>query len=121
MHLNLQPQQSHDVHAGAFQASERYEAATRLRPASHAALYNWGVALSDMARVVRGSDRAAAAGYLMAAADKYSLSLHLNAANPQVSHQKCSAAAGSILGMTLHVPAWPSDRLQGAQVKGLVL
>ena len=49
-----------------------------------------------MARVVRGSDRAAAAGYLLAAADKYSLALHLNAANPQV----CRRPAPGILSFT---------------------
>ena len=35
------------------QACERYEAACALRSSSHAALYNHGVALSDLARHVR--------------------------------------------------------------------
>ena len=36
-----------------LQACERYEAACTLRSSSHAALYNHGVALSDLARHVR--------------------------------------------------------------------
>ena len=35
------------------QACEKYESALRLRPGSHAALYNWGVALTDLACVVK--------------------------------------------------------------------
>lgn len=38
---------------GLVQACERYEAACTLRSSSHAALYNHGVALSDLARHVR--------------------------------------------------------------------
>ena len=51
-----------------------------------------------MARVVRGSDRVAAAGYLLAAADKYSLALHLHAANPQVSWSLGSSYQEAVLG-----------------------
>ena len=76
------------------QACERYEAAWRLREGSHAALYNWGVALSDMSRAVKQSDRAAAHGYLLAAAGKYATSLRWNPNNPQVGRVACQAAAG---------------------------
>ncbi|KAK9806699.1 hypothetical protein WJX73_010014 [Symbiochloris irregularis] len=65
------------------QAGKCYEAAVQLRPTSHAALYNWGVALSDMARVQRSSDPAAAIDHLISAADKYSASLQWHAHHPQ--------------------------------------
>lgn len=57
-----------------------------LRPASHAALYNWGVALSDMAHHVDGADRGACYQHLLASAEKYGLSLKWNPRNPQASH-----------------------------------
>ena len=65
------------------QACERYEAAWRLREASASALYNWGVALSDMSRVVKPSDRASAHDHLLSAAEKYATSLRWNPNNPQ--------------------------------------
>lgn len=66
------------------QACERYEAAWRLRQSSHSALYNWGVALSDMSRAVKANDRAASDDLLVSAADKYATSLRWNPNNPQV-------------------------------------
>jgi hypothetical protein len=39
-----------------LQACSKYEAALQLRPVSHSALYNWGVALSDLARLTRPTD-----------------------------------------------------------------
>ena len=69
-----------------LQACERYEAACRLRGGSHAALYNWGVALSDLARHARGSgDADAAQQFLLASAQKYGQSLKWNPNNPQAS------------------------------------
>ena len=68
-----------------MQAADRYETACKLRPQSHAALYNWGVALSDMARVIKSADRDQAHQYLRLSAEKYSLSLHWNPQNPQAS------------------------------------
>lgn len=68
-----------------IQACERYEAACALRGGSHAALYNWGVALSDLARHVRASDADAAQQYLLASAQKYGESLEWNPNNPQAS------------------------------------
>ena len=44
---------------------------------------SWGVALSDMARVLRSVDKAGAAAYLMAAAEKYAASLRWQPSNPQ--------------------------------------
>ena len=66
------------------QACERYEAAWRLRQSSHSALYNWGVALSDMSRAVKAADRGHAHDLLLSAADKYAMSLRWNPNNPQV-------------------------------------
>eukprot|EP00884_Botryococcus_braunii_P019778 jgi/Botrbrau1/6484/Bobra.0034s0057.1 len=62
------------------EACTRYEAAWRLRKDSHAALYNWGVALSDLARVGEGPART---DFLLAAAEKYAESLKWNPNNPQ--------------------------------------
>ena len=67
-----------------LQACGRYEAAWRLQHASHAALYNWGVALSDMARLVKRTDEHEAYQCLLKAAEKYATSLHWNPNNPQV-------------------------------------
>ena len=68
------------------QACSKYESAWRLRESAHAALYNWGVALSDMAHCVKVSDRAAAGEFLSQAAEKYAGSLQWNPSNPQVIH-----------------------------------
>ena len=43
------------------QACGAYEAAVRARPASHASLYNWGVALSDLSRVLKAAASATTA------------------------------------------------------------
>jgi hypothetical protein len=55
-----------------------------LRNRSHAALYNWGVALSDTARVVKAADKEQAHQLLRQSAEKYSMSLRWNPHNPQV-------------------------------------
>ena len=55
-----------------------------MKPSSHSALYNWGVALSDMSRVLKSTDRIAANQLLSEAADKYATSLQHHANNPQV-------------------------------------
>lgn len=68
-----------------LQAADRYEAAWKLRTNSHAALYNWGVALSDMARVIKSTDKEQAHELLRQSAEKYSMSLQWNPHNPQVS------------------------------------
>ena len=67
-----------------MQACERYSAAWKMKPSSHSALYNWGVALSDMSRVLKSTDRTAANALLSEAADKYATSLQHQANNPQV-------------------------------------
>ena len=56
-----------------------------MRATSHAALYNWGVALSDMARVVKSADKEGARQCLEEAAEKYAMSLAWNPNNPQAS------------------------------------
>ena len=61
-----------------MQAASRYEAAWKLQHKSHAALYNWGVALSDLARVVKSSQRKDAHQFLEQAGEKYRLSLKLH-------------------------------------------
>jgi hypothetical protein len=65
------------------QACGRYEAALQLRPSSHAALYNWGVALSDLARCVKQREPAAATAALHLASQKYAAALQLHPRNPQ--------------------------------------
>ena len=66
-----------------MKASGKYQAAWKLQPSSHAALYNWGVALSDLARVVKAAHKDSAHGYLQQAGDKYQMSLKLHPHNPQ--------------------------------------
>lgn len=69
------------------QACERYEAACSLREGSHAAQYNWGVALSDLARHHRArGDLAEAEAHLIQSAQMYAASLKWNPNNPQVAH-----------------------------------
>lgn len=67
----------------ALQACSRYESSLALKSNSHAALYNWGVALSDLARAVKQSDPAEAVGALHLASQKYAQSLQLHPRNPQ--------------------------------------
>lgn len=66
-----------------MQACASYEIACSLRPSSHAALYNWGVALSDMAHHVDSEHPEVAYDHLLASAEKYGLSLKWNPDNPQ--------------------------------------
>lgn len=65
------------------QACRCYEAALALKPSSHAALYNWGVALSDLARSIKAADPKAATSALHLASQKYAQSLQLHPRNPQ--------------------------------------
>ena len=81
------------------QACDSYEAAHALQPASHAALYNWGVALSDMARHLRAVNPGASYDFLLAATDKYGQSLKWNPNNPQV--RRTQSAMGFISSRTL--------------------
>ena len=71
-----------------LQACDKYNQAWQLQNSSHAALYNWGVALSDMAHLEKRTEENAAYHCLLAAAEKYALSLYYSANNPQV----CSIA-----------------------------
>lgn len=54
-----------------------------MKPTAHAALYNWGVALSDLARAVKAASAAEAASCLHLASQKYAASLKANPSNPQ--------------------------------------
>ncbi len=65
------------------QACDKYEATLALRAASHQALYNWGVALSDVARCLKPSSPALAQACLNLASQKYAASLKHNPSNPQ--------------------------------------
>ena len=68
-----------------LQACDKYHEAWQLYNSSHAALYNWGVALSDMAHLEKQTEEDTAYHCLLAAAEKYALSLFYSANNPQVS------------------------------------
>ncbi|KAG2453019.1 hypothetical protein HYH02_002354 [Chlamydomonas schloesseri] len=65
------------------QACELYACAAAVRPSSHSALYNWGVALSDMARLLKESDPDQALSCLQQATHKYAGALDLQPGNPQ--------------------------------------
>ncbi|GLC41926.1 hypothetical protein PLESTF_000101200 [Pleodorina starrii] len=65
------------------QASELYGSAAALRPSSHNVLYNWGVALSDTARLLQESQPAESLSCLQQASHKYASSLDLQPGNPQ--------------------------------------
>ncbi|PNW78669.1 hypothetical protein CHLRE_09g387550v5 [Chlamydomonas reinhardtii] len=65
------------------QACELYACAAAARPSSHSALYNWGVALSDMARLLKESDPDQALSCLQQATHKYAGALDLQPGNPQ--------------------------------------
>ncbi len=77
------PAASADQVAFLRQACARYEAALAIKPASHQALYNWGVALSDLARALKPSAPGEAAACLHLASQKYAASLQIAPANPQ--------------------------------------
>ncbi len=64
-------------------ACDVYAAAAAIEPSQSAVLYNWGVALSDMARAERAQRPGEAAAHLAAAAQKYSESLEANPGNHQ--------------------------------------
>lgn len=81
------------------QACEKYESALSHQPSSHAALYNWGVALTDLARCVRDRpDQARAC--LNLASHKYAEAL---------SHQPGSVQALNNWGLVLQV-GWGGGR-----------
>jgi Tfp pilus assembly protein PilF len=66
-----------------LQACKQYEAAVSLKPNSHTALYNWGVALSDLARALRPLNPHEATACLHVASQKYAASLQFSPKNPQ--------------------------------------
>lgn len=65
------------------QACQCYESALAIKPTAHAALYNWGVALSDLARCIKASQPKEATAALYTASQKYAQSLQLHPRNPQ--------------------------------------
>ena len=65
------------------QACDQYRASGSLRPSSHAALYNWGVALSDLARGLKEVEPARAQQCLRLASHKYAEALRWQPGNPQ--------------------------------------
>ncbi|GFH11240.1 uncharacterized protein HaLaN_06710 [Haematococcus lacustris] len=65
------------------EACSKYEKALSLQPTSHTSTYNLGVARSDLARLTRATDPAAARHYLESAATCYADALRLHPDNPQ--------------------------------------
>ena len=88
------------------QACEVYGTAAGLQPSSYSALYNWGVALSDIARIVRPQQAEEAYECLAAAAEKYARALEANPANPQASRGVGLEweSQSLLVSVNLHVP-----------------
>ncbi|KAJ9531741.1 hypothetical protein QJQ45_021888 [Haematococcus lacustris] len=76
-------QGSHEQGTLLKEACRKYEKALRLQPTSHTSTYNLGVAQSDLARLTRATDPAAARQYLESAATCYADALRLHPDNPQ--------------------------------------
>ena len=66
-----------------LEASESYGAALQICRGAHAVLYNWGVALTDLARLAKMSGSPEHRNYLSAAGEKYAAALRWNPRNPQ--------------------------------------
>eukprot|EP00210_Caulerpa_lentillifera_P000187 g182.t1 len=64
-------------------ACEKYHEALKLRPAFHAAYYNWGVALSELSSIWKITDERKVLHYLHLASQKYSESIKLCPDNPR--------------------------------------
>ena len=97
-----------------MQACDRYKAAWNLKQSSSSALYNWGVALSDMSRVLKTTDRATANGLLTEAAEKYATSLQWSANNPQVSHTcRHAKLSCAVPGTGFRILFWKAMRSVG--------
>lgn len=64
-------------------ACEKYQEALELRPAFHAAYYNWGVALSELSSIWKVADEKKVLFYLHLASQKYSQSIELCPDNPR--------------------------------------
>lgn len=65
------------------QACQLYQSALNIQPNAHAALYNWGVALSDLARALKPHSAVEARACLQLASQKYAESLALCPNNPR--------------------------------------
>lgn len=65
------------------QACERYDEAVQVHPGAASALYNWGVALSDLAHAAHTSNPQAAKACLEAAAARYAAALAAQPGNTQ--------------------------------------
>lgn len=76
------------------QACQKYDAACSLQSGSHACAYNWGVALSDLAKHHRASEELLEAeAKLIESAQMYAASLKWNPNHPQV----CSMPSSTVL------------------------
>lgn len=85
-----------------------------LKPSSHAALYNWGVALSDLARAIKGADPREATAALHLASQKYAQSLQLHPRNPQALNNWGLVLQVSTQTMeSMHMHTQDSWRCQG--------
>mmetsp|Transcript_15153 Transcript_15153/g.32883 ORF Transcript_15153/g.32883 Transcript_15153/m.32883 type:complete len:433 (-) Transcript_15153:285-1583(-) len=100
------------------QACDLYEASLQVRPSSHAALYNWGVALTDLARVVRmgstGPSQPSEADSGMTAVSSSAVP-HVQL---QMSPQACLALASQKYAQALK---WQPNNPQALNNWGLVL
>lgn len=79
----MRPRQPTAMHTSTLQACAKYEAAAALNPTSHTALYNWGVALSDLARILKESSPDEAVSCLQQASQRYAEALDCQPGNPQ--------------------------------------
>ncbi|KXZ54112.1 hypothetical protein GPECTOR_5g214 [Gonium pectorale] len=83
------------------QACELYGSAAAARPSSAPVLYNWGVALADMGRLLKDSQPEEAMSCLQQASQRYAASLDLQPGSPQALNnwglvlQEMSLLAGS--------------------------
>ena len=66
-----------------FKACEQYDEALELRPKFHAALYNWGVALSELSSLWKSEDSQRALYFLHLASQKYAESIKECSNNPR--------------------------------------
>jgi tetratricopeptide (TPR) repeat protein len=66
-----------------LEASESYGAALAICRSAHAVLYNWGVALTDLARLAKMSGSPEHRNFLNAAGEKYAAALRWNPRNPE--------------------------------------
>jgi len=101
-----------------LEACECYGAALTICRSAHAVLYNWGVALTDLAKLAKMNGSGEMRQYLYTAGEKYAAALRWNPRNPQALNNLGLVLQDLSLGLPLpqrqKLMGWAAEKFRRA-------